>query len=182
MPTLRRIVIAFSLRSAATRPSAAGAARQRRPVAPTAAGAHLPGGRAAAFSGPTASDAVSQRSPGTREEAGVRWWRDSGQAAAELVALLPVLVGLLACAWQVVLAGHAVIAAGAAARAAARAQAIGLDAPAAARAHLPAHLERGLRVAAREDGGVEVAVRIPTLPGLPPVGHATATARFDPQR
>jgi len=108
--------------------------------------------------------------------------REHGQAAAELVALLPLLIGVLACAWQVVLAGHAVLAAGAAARAAARAQAIGLDAGAAARAHLPTHLERGLRVTAKADGTVAVAVRIPTLPGLPPVGHATATARFDPQR
>src|SRR6266545_6298338 len=78
--------------------------------------------------------------------AGLR--REHGQAAAELVALLPLLIGVLACAWQVVLAGHAVLAAGAAARAAARAQAIGLDAGAAARAHLPTHLERGLRVTA----------------------------------
>jgi len=109
------------------------------------------------------------------------WRRADGQAAAELVALLPILLGVLACAWQLVLLGHATLAAGTAAHAAARARALGLDAPAAARAHLPARLEHGLRVHARPDGGVQVAVRIPTLPGIPPLGRVEATARFDPQ-
>jgi TadE-like protein len=107
--------------------------------------------------------------------------RAEGQAAAELVALLPVLLGLLACVWQGVLAGHASLAAATAARAAARAQAIGLDAPAAARAHLPRFLEQGLHVTPHSDGAVTVAVRIPTLPGVPDLGHARATARFEPQ-
>jgi hypothetical protein len=112
----------------------------------------------------------------------VGWRRADGQAAAELVALLPVVVGVLACAWQLVLVGHAALAAAAAARAAARAQAIGLDAPAAARAHLPARLERDLHVRPLPDGAVEVAVRIPTLPGIPSLGRAESRARFDPQR
>jgi hypothetical protein len=108
--------------------------------------------------------------------------RADGQAAAELVALLPVLLGLLACVWQALLAGHASLAAGTAARAAARAQAIGLDAPAAARAHLPRFLEHGLQVTPHADGAVTVVVRIPTLPGLPDLGHTRATARFEPQQ
>lgn len=108
--------------------------------------------------------------------------RADGQAAAELVALLPVLLGLLACAWQAVLAGHASLAAGTAARAAARAQAIGLDAPAAARAHLPRFLEQGMHVTPHADGAVTVVVRIPTLPGVPDLGHTRATARFEPQQ
>jgi hypothetical protein len=110
------------------------------------------------------------------------WRRSDGQAAAELVALLPVLLGLLAGVWQAVLAGHASLAAGTAARAAARAQALGLDAPAAARAHLPRFLEHGLRVSTQPGGAVAVAVRIPTLPGVPDLGHARATARFEPQQ
>ena len=110
------------------------------------------------------------------------WRRSDGQAAAELVALLPVLLGLLACAWQAVLAGHASLAAGTAARAAARAQAIGLDAPSAARAHLPRFLERGLHVNTHTDGAVTVSVRIPTLPGVPALGHTKSTARFEPQQ
>src|SRR3954453_3595409 len=99
----------------------------------------------------------------------VGWRRADGQAAAELVAVLPLVVGVLACAWQLVLLGHAALAAGTApppappgpaAHAAARAQALGLDAQAAARAHLPARLEGGLRVRAGAGGAVEVAVRI----------------------
>jgi hypothetical protein len=112
----------------------------------------------------------------------VDWRRADGQVAAELVALLPVLLGLLACVWQAVLAGHASLAVGSAARAAARAAAIGLDAPAAARAHLPRRLERGLRVTTHADGAVEVAVRIPTLPWVPDLGRTRATVRFEPQR
>jgi Flp pilus assembly protein TadG len=110
------------------------------------------------------------------------WRRSDGQAATELVALLPVLLGLLACVWQAVLAGHASLAAGTAARAAARAQAIGLDAPAAARAHLPRVLEHGLRVDTHADGAVTVTVRIPTLPGVPDLGRTRATARFEAQQ
>jgi hypothetical protein len=98
------------------------------------------------------------------------------------VALLPLLAGVLALLWQLVLAGHAVWAAGAAARAGARAHAIGLEAAAAARARLPRRLERGLEVRTREGGTVEVAVRIPALPGVPALGRATASAHFEPQR
>jgi Flp pilus assembly protein TadG len=106
----------------------------------------------------------------------------SGQATVEVVALLPVLIALLAAAWQAVLAGQAVWAATAAARAAARAHAIGADPREAARAHLPGSLERGLRVTTESAGEVEIAVRIPPLPGLPSPGHARAGAHFEPQR
>src|SRR5688572_8171086 len=73
---------------------------------------------------------------------------EAGQATVELVALLPLLVVVLAGAWQAVLAGQAAWAAGAAARAAARAHAVGTDPTRAARTHLPGSLERGLRVMA----------------------------------
>ena len=56
------------------------------------------------------------------------WRRTEGQAAAELVALLPLAALLLAGAWQLAIAGHAAWAAGSAARAAARAAAVGADA------------------------------------------------------
>ena len=108
--------------------------------------------------------------------------RADGQAAAELVALLPVLLGLLACVWQAVLAGHASLAAGTAARAAARAQAIGLDAPAAPARTSRGSSSTGCRSTTHADGAVTVAVRIPTLPGVPDLGHTRATARFEPQR
>jgi hypothetical protein len=106
---------------------------------------------------------------------------EAGQATVELVALLPLLVVVLAGAWQAVLAGQAAWAAGAAARAAARAHAVDTDPTRAARTHLPGSLERGLRVTAGSDGKVEVRVRIPSLPGLPSPGHANAGARFEPQ-
>jgi hypothetical protein len=106
---------------------------------------------------------------------------DGGQAAVELVALLPLLAAVLALAWQIVLAAQAAWAAGVAARAAARAHAVGTDAAAAARAHLPRSLERGLKVAPRGDGGVTVSLRIPAVMRGVDLGRATATARFDPQ-
>jgi hypothetical protein len=110
------------------------------------------------------------------------WRRTEGQAAAELVALLPLAALLLAGAWQLVVAGHASWSAGAAARAAARASAIGRDAGAAARGELPARFRQGLRVRDRGPGTVEVTLRIPPVLGLPVLGHTTATAHFRPQR
>jgi hypothetical protein len=111
------------------------------------------------------------------------WWRRTdGQAAAELVALLPLAALLLAGAWQLAVAGHAVWAADAAARAAARAAAVGEDAGAAARRELTGRLERDIRVRDRGEGTVEVTVRIPPVLGLPVLGHASATAHFRPQR
>jgi Flp pilus assembly protein TadG len=106
---------------------------------------------------------------------------DRGQATVELVALLPVLAALLAALWQAVLAGQAVWAVASAARAAARAEAVGADARAAALDHLPRSLERGLRVRTLAGGEVSVSVRIPALPGLPSPGRAGAGARFEPQ-
>jgi pilus assembly protein CpaE len=86
-----------------------------------------------------------------------------GQATVELVALLPLVVLLGALLWQAVVAGQALWLSGAAARAAARAAAVGGDAEAAARGALPRRLEEGLRVRAAGDGGVRVAVRIPSV-------------------
>jgi len=104
----------------------------------------------------------------------------SGQAGVEPVALLPLLVAAMATLWQLAVAGHAAWAATSAATAAARAHAVGLDPRAAARAHLPTALERGLRVTALNGGAVRVAVRIPKV--LVPLGDVTATAQFEPQR
>src|SRR5690349_2136993 len=60
-----------------------------------------------------------------------------GQASVELVVLLPVILVVLAVGYQAVLAGQAIWEVRVAARAAARANALGADAAAAARAHLP---------------------------------------------
>ena len=53
----------------------------------------------------------------------------AGQAAVELVAILPVLAALLFGLWQAALWGHASWSAAAAARAAARAHALGTEPP-----------------------------------------------------
>src|SRR3954447_11950273 len=88
---------------------------------------------------------------------------DEGQAAVELVALLPLVALVLALAWQAVLAGHAIWAATAAARAAARAAAVGRPPAVAPRPHLPANLERGLRVSRPADDAVELSLPIPAV-------------------
>src|SRR4051812_21205726 len=107
---------------------------------------------------------------------------DRGQATVEFAALLPLIaVGLLAC-WQLVLVGHAAWSAHAAARAAARAHAVGGDELRAARASLPGALGERVRVGeAGDDGRVPVRVRVPSvLPGVR-LGELTARAGFAPQ-
>jgi TadE-like protein len=89
-----------------------------------------------------------------------------GQATVELVALLPLVVLAAAVLLQVALAGHAAWSAAQAARAGARAVAVGGDPRAAARAALPASLARGLRVVRGRDGEVRVTVRVPSPSGL----------------
>lgn len=100
----------------------------------------------------------------------------------ELVLAFPLLVLVLAAVWQAALAGQAAWLAGGAARAAARAQAVGADGAGAARAALPARLRGGLRVRTRPDGGVEVGVRVPAVLGGARLATIAASARFAPQR
>jgi hypothetical protein len=105
---------------------------------------------------------------------------ESGQATVELVAVLPVVALLAMLLWQLAVAGQAAWLAGAAARAAARAEAVGGDASAAARGVLPRRLERGLRVHADKDGAVRVTLELPAVVG----GRLTtiqSRARFEPQ-
>jgi len=105
----------------------------------------------------------------------------SGQAAVELVALLPLVAALLVVAWQLVVAGEAAWQVTVAARAAARAAAIGSDPGASARHRLPRRLERGLRVSEPRSGAVEVSVRIPRLLPWLTLGRAHATVAFRSQ-
>lgn len=107
---------------------------------------------------------------------------DDGQATVELVALLPVLGVLAALLWQALLAGETIWLSGGAARAAARAAAIGADPARAARSVLPPRLERGLRVRRREDGAVTVELRIPVVLGSGSLAPVTTQARFEAQR
>jgi hypothetical protein len=84
-----------------------------------------------------------------------------GQASIELIAVLPFVLLVAAVVWQLVLAGHTAWMAAHAARAGARADAVGRDPGAAARSALPRSLERGLEVQRLRAGGVRVSVRVP---------------------
>ena len=106
---------------------------------------------------------------------------ERGQAAVELVAALPFVALLAAVLWQAAVAGQAAWLAGSAARAAARAQAVGGDTAAAARGVLPARLERGLRVRARTDGSVTATLPVPLVAGRGRLTTVDARARFEPQ-
>lgn len=101
---------------------------------------------------------------------------EEGQAAVELVALLPWVAAVLLVAWQFVLAGDARSSAAVAARAAARAAAVGADPAAAARERLPGRLRRGLRVRAGAGGAVVVSVRVPVLAAPLNLGRVRAEA------
>ena len=103
-----------------------------------------------------------------------------GQAAAELLAILPILLGALFVLGQLAVAGYAMWSAGDAARAGARAAHVGGDAEDAALSALPFWLEDGARVDA-SGGPIEVGVGAPALlPGLPEI-PVRAAAGLDPQ-
>src|SRR5262245_66410634 len=90
---------------------------------------------------------------------------ESGQAAVETVALLPLIALIGALVLQSVLAGQALWLAQSAARAAARAQAVGADPVVAARRTLPERLERHLRVDPVAGSGIQVRVKMPSTIG-----------------
>lgn len=91
---------------------------------------------------------------------------EEGTASVELVAAVPFLLLALLVAAQIALAGQALWSAGVAARAGARAAAVGGDASAAARSALPTSMRDGAKVDA--DDGVAVRVQVPRLiPALP---------------
>ena len=106
---------------------------------------------------------------------------DAGQASVEFVVLLPLLVMVAAALWQAALAGQAVWASANAARAAARAEAVGGDPAAGARGALPALLRRNLHVDARRTG-VRVDVSIPLVLTGDHLATVSARAALPPQR
>jgi hypothetical protein len=93
----------------------------------------------------------------------VRLGSSEGQASVEAVAIVPLVLLAALVAWQLVLTGHALWSCAGAARAAARADAVGLSPERAARSALPKSLEHGLSVERRPAGGVRVDVRVPIL-------------------
>ncbi len=104
---------------------------------------------------------------------------DRGQASVELVALLPLLILILLALLQAVLAGYAAWSATVAARAGARAHAVGGDVERAVRRAAPVG---GDRARIRRDGDV-LTVRLP-VPSVLPVrlGTIAGAARFEGQR
>ncbi len=98
--------------------------------------------------------------------------RPRGQAAVELLAVLPVVAIAAWLAWQMIAAGHVLGVAGAAARHGERAAEVGAPAGAAARAALPAGWARRARVTVTAAG---VRVRRPAIPAA-----RTATVEVGP--
>jgi hypothetical protein len=93
---------------------------------------------------------------------------EKGTASVELVAVVPFLLLALLVAAQIALAGQALWSASVAARAGARAAAVGGDAVAAARSALPPSMRGEAKV--EDEDGVSVRVEVPRLiPSLPVV-------------
>lgn len=107
---------------------------------------------------------------------------DDGQASVELVALLPLVGLVVVLLWQAALAGAAIWLGGGAARAAARAEALGADPLRAARGVLPGRFERGLAVRRERDGSIALVVRVPAVVGGGALGSVTTRARFEAQK
>jgi hypothetical protein len=101
---------------------------------------------------------------------------EDGQATVELVAVLPVLGLVVLLAWQAVVAGQTWWLAGAAARAGARASAVGGDAGGAARRVLP-----GARLVDDGGDGVRVRAEVPSVLAGLRFGSVTVRARMEPQ-
>jgi hypothetical protein len=76
---------------------------------------------------------------------------------------VPAVLIVAALVWQLALAGQTAWLCANAARAAARAEAVGRDGAAAARRALPGSLERGLKVEDTSGGAVRVRMRVPLL-------------------
>ena len=124
---------------------------------------------------PIPKPSAARRAPSTR--------RERGQASVELVALLPLLAVVAGLLWQAVIAGQAVWLAGTAARAAARAHALGEDARAAARATLPRSLATATIVDAPPgEPTVTIRIPVPSIVGATHLVTVTAHASLAAQR
>lgn len=88
---------------------------------------------------------------------------EHGQAAVELVAVVPFVLLVAAVVWQLALTGHTLWLCANAARVAARAEAVGRDSEAAARSALPDALEHGLSVRQNAEGEIRVEIAVPLL-------------------
>jgi hypothetical protein len=105
----------------------------------------------------------------------------SGQASVELIAVLPVVAVVIAVLWQLVLVGQALWSSAGAARAAARAHAVGTDPRDAAHGAVPGSVRDGLRVRTSGDE-VQVRVRVPIVLTGARLTTVSARATLPPQR
>jgi len=104
---------------------------------------------------------------------------ERGQAAVEMLGVLPAALLVALAAWHLVLAGESAWLAARAAHSAARAQAVGKDPERAARTAVPSPLRRSLRVRVAPDGTVAVGLRFrPPLAGGDSV-QISSHARLD---
>src|SRR5438270_9963368 len=97
----------------------------------------------------------------TRRDGKPRFGGQLGQASVELLGVVPAVLLIALLGWQLAVAGWSAWLCAGAARAAARAVAVGRDGRAAARSALPAALHRGLRVDRPGGGAVRVRLRMP---------------------
>jgi hypothetical protein len=108
----------------------------------------------------------------------LRGSHSAGQASVELIAVLPLLLGVVLLCLHLVLAGHALWSSALAARAGARAELVDRDAAAAVRRALPGSLRKQARVEIGD--GVRVRVEVPSLvrgiPALPVSAGASLEA------
>ena len=157
--------------------------RAAAPAPRAAASRHAAGGAAAKFrlARVCPGTPLAERAARAAASRPTRSRSTAGQASVELVVLLPVILVVLAVAYQALLAGQAVWEVRVASRAAARAHSFGADASAAARTHLRSRLERGLRVTTEGEGDVRVSVRVPTVLPAVRLGRVSATSHFRPQ-
>jgi hypothetical protein len=105
----------------------------------------------------------------------------TGQASVELIAVLPLVALVVAALWQGILVGQAAWSSAGAARAAARAQAVGADPLAAARSAVPGPLRGDVHVAT-EGGAVRVGVVVPLVFTRTNLATIDARAALPPQR
>lgn len=103
-----------------------------------------------------------------------------GQAAVELVAVLPALVLVALIGWWLAVAGHTWVLAGGAARAGARAAEVGAPAREAALSVLPAGYARGALVTEDAEAGVRVRLTVPRVVAFTAPQRVSATAGARP--
>jgi len=88
---------------------------------------------------------------------------ESGQASVELLGAIPAVLLVGALVWQLALTGHTLGLCANAARAGARAEAVGRSGKSAARSALPRSLERGFEFKRETSGRVRVRIRVPLV-------------------